>query len=224
MHRTGSKPRNRGRFTQALRACAAFAQTFRVAVASRSRQAGLPFAARNGVSSPSRPKVLVVYFSRTGTTRHLADSIARAAHGDLEELRERRSRRGPIGWLRSGFEGTYRLSAETLPLAHDLGAYDLVFVGSPTWNRALSSPVRGFLERSGATLKSVVLFATCAERGADDVIAQMSRLLPQPPLATLTMLERDVKRGPAVWVGETVEAAFSALGHARAAGAHRSAG
>jgi flavodoxin len=177
-----------------------------------------------GVSSPSQPKVLVVYFSRTGTTRHLADSIARAAHGHLEELREHRSRRGPIGWLRCGYEGTYRRSVETLPLAHDLGAYDLVFVGSPTWNRSLSSPVRGFLERNGAQLKSVALFATCAERGADDVIAQMSRLVPRPPLATLTMLERDVKRGPAVWVGETVEAAIAALGHERAAGGRRSAG
>jgi flavodoxin len=176
------------------------------------------------VSPPSRPKVLVVYFSRTGTTRHLADSIARAVHGDLEELRERRSRLGPIGWLRSGYEGTYRRSVETLPLTHDPGAYDLVFVGSPTWNRALSSPVRGFLERNAAKLKSVALFATCAERGADDVISQMSRLLPQPALATLTMLERDVKRGPAVWVGETVEAALAALATARGASGRRSAG
>jgi multimeric flavodoxin WrbA len=152
----------------------------------------------------------------------LADSIARAAHGQAEELRERRSRRGPIGWLRSGYEGTYRRSAETLPLQHDLAAYDLVFVGSPTWNRALSSPVRGFLERHGTELQSVALFATCAERGADDVIAQMSRLLAKPPLATLAMLERDVKRGPAIWVGETVEAAFAALG--RSANARRSAG
>jgi hypothetical protein len=65
-----------------------------------------------------------VFFSRTGTTRLLAEAIARATHRDLEELRERRSRRGVIGWLRSGYEGTYHKAAEPLPLRHDLSAYD----------------------------------------------------------------------------------------------------
>jgi multimeric flavodoxin WrbA len=131
-----------------------------------------------------------------------------------------------IGWLRSGYEGTYRKSAETLPLRHDVGAYDLVFIGSPTWNRALSSPVRGFLEQSRAQLANVALFATCAERGSDQVLAQMTALLPEPPLATLGMLENDVRHGPAVWVGELVEAALEAWTRkqaplARAGGASR---
>jgi multimeric flavodoxin WrbA len=157
-----------------------------------------------------RPKVLIVFFSRTGTTRLLAEAIARATHGDLEELRERRSRRGVIGWLRSGYEGTYRKAAEPFPLRHDVGAYDLVFIGSPTWNQALSSPVRGFLQRNRAQLANVVLFATCAARGSEQVLAQMAELVPEPPLATLGMLENDVRHGPAVWVGELVEATLQA--------------
>jgi flavodoxin len=157
-----------------------------------------------------RPKVLIVFFSRTGTTRLLAEAIARATHGDLEELRERKSRRGVMGWLRSGYEGTYRRAAEILPLRHDVAAYDLVFIGSPTWNQALSSPVLGFLQRRRGQLANVVLFATCAGKGSERVLAQMTELLPEPPLATLGMLENDVRHGPAVWVGELVEAALEA--------------
>ena len=67
-----------------------------------------------------RPKALVVYFSRSGTTRLLAEGIARAMHADVEELKEQRSRRGLLGWLRSGYEGTYALSSETLPIAAPL--------------------------------------------------------------------------------------------------------
>jgi len=58
-----------------------------------------------------RPKILVVFFSRTGTTRGVAEGIARATGADLEELREARSRLGILGWLRSGYEGTYRRPA-----------------------------------------------------------------------------------------------------------------
>lgn len=97
-----------------------------------------------------------------------------------------------------------------MALRHDLGAYDIVFIGSPTWNQALSSPVRGFMQRSQARLANVALFATCAGRGADQVLAQMGELLPEPPLATLGMLENDVRHGAAVRVGELVEAALEA--------------
>ena len=48
--------------------------------------------------------VLVVYFSRTGHTRVLAEGIARALGADLEEIRDRTDRTGLLGWLRSGAE------------------------------------------------------------------------------------------------------------------------
>lgn len=156
------------------------------------------------------PKILVVFFSRTGTTRLVAEAIARAVQADIEPLREKRSRRGLIGWIRSGYEGTYRRSAPTLPLERNLRDYDLVFVGSPTWNGALSSPVRGFLERERGSLPRVALFATCLARGGDQVLAQMAELLTEPPLARLALRERDVRASPAVWVAELTEAALCA--------------
>lgn len=158
----------------------------------------------------NQPKLLVVFFSRTGTTRRLAEHIARATSADMEELRESRSRRGILGWLRSGYEGTYRRSAKPLPLQRYLRDYDLVFVGSPTWNRALASPVRGFLEQHASELTNVALFATCQGQGASEVNAQMAAMLKNAPLATLAMLERDVKHSPSVQVGEFTELALCA--------------
>jgi flavodoxin len=175
------------------------------------------------VSNTDCPKVLVVFFSRTGTTRCLAEHIARATQGELEELQERRSRRGIIGWLRSGYEGTYRLAAEILPLRHSLRDYDLVYVGSPTWNQSLASPVRRFLADNAGALPNVALFATCAGKGATEVIAQMTQMLTRPPLATLAMLQNDVKHGAAVQVGETVETALKAWEGGRGDGPRSSA-
>lgn len=156
------------------------------------------------------PKTLVVYFSRSGTTRCVAEAIARATGADLEELREPHSRAGLWGWLRSGYEGSYRRAAEPLPLARDPSKYDLVFVGSPTWNRALSSPVRGFLQQYRGALPSVVLFATCSGRGADAVLHEMTELVTNAPLAQLAIVEADVRHGPAVEVGELIERALVA--------------
>jgi flavodoxin len=160
------------------------------------------------MNQPASPKVLVVYFSRTGRTRKVAEAIAQAADADLEELRESRSRRGILGWLRSGYEGSYRLSSHPLPPLREPNNYQVVIIGSPTWHRSLSSPVRGFLEQYGKSLTDVALFATCAQRGADEVLAQMAELLPKAPLATLQLRETEVVHGPAVEVGEFVESSL----------------
>jgi hypothetical protein len=56
----------------------------------------------------------------------------------------------------------------------------------------------------------VALFATCAERGADEVLQEMASLIAGAPLARLAMREFDVKHGPAVQVGELVEQALLA--------------
>ncbi len=161
----------------------------------------------NGAHSP---KILVLFFSRSGITRRVAEAIAHATGGDCEELREIRSRQGIFGWLRSGYEGTCRRASEPLPLKHDLAAYDIVFIGSPTWSRALSSPVRGFLIQQRHHLPQVALFATCAGQGADEVLDQMTALLDAPPLARLALLERHVGHGAAVRVGELVEQTLTA--------------
>ena len=163
------------------------------------------------MASTEHPNLLVVFFSRTGKTRMLAEAIARATEAEVEELRESKSRLGLLGWIRCGYEGTYRRSVQPLPLQHDLRAYDLVFIGSPTWNKALASPVRGFLEANREALTNVALFATCAGQGADAVIEQMKSLLRRTPLATLSMMARDVKRGCAVEVGELTEKALCGL-------------
>lgn len=171
---------------------------------------GAQIASTEAMTSKS-PKVLVVFYSRSGTTRLLADAIARATQGDLEELRERHSRRGLIGWLRSGYDGTYRRSTTTLPLRHHPRDYDLVFIGSPTWNQSLSSPVRGFLSTYHTQLPEVALFATCRGRGAEAVIEQMAALLPKPPLARLSLLEGTVRNSPSSSIGDFTERALSAL-------------
>lgn len=169
------------------------------------------------MTEPRSPRVLVLYFSRTGATRLVAEAIARASSGDCEELREARSRRGIWGWLRSGYEATHRKPSAPLPLAHDPRAYDLVFLGSPTWAGTMCSPVRGFLLAQGRELPSLALFATCQRRGADEVLAEMAELAGKQPIARLALLEADARRGPAVEVGELLETAYSVWELRRAA-------
>lgn len=45
-------------------------------------------------------KALVVYYSRTGTTRRLAEVLAKALQADIELVIDKKNRSGTLGYLR----------------------------------------------------------------------------------------------------------------------------
>ncbi len=94
-------------------------------------------------------KILVVYYSRTGTTRKVAQAIAEATHADMEEIVPVRGYKGPLGWLRAGREGSSRRPAEIAPLQKDPTAYDVVVAGTPIWGWNVSSRCGGSSRHMG---------------------------------------------------------------------------
>ena len=53
-------------------------------------------------------KVLVVYYSRTGNTRFVAEAVAQSLKADIEEIRDRKNRMGIFGFLRCGYEAIFK--------------------------------------------------------------------------------------------------------------------
>jgi multimeric flavodoxin WrbA len=149
-----------------------------------------------------KPRVLVVYYSRTGNTEAVAQGMARASDGELEGIQEVSSRRGLLGYLRSGFEATLERDAPILPPKHDPHDYDLVLIGSPIWSSAVSSPVRAYLKRFAGTLPDVGFFVTSGGGNDAGALAQMAQLAGKQPLAVLGLRERDLRGRFAVYLGE----------------------
>jgi len=140
-------------------------------------------------------KVLVVYYSRTGTTHRLAEAIAREGGFDLEELRDLQPRLGLLGYLRCSLDALLERRTELAPLAHHPGDYDLVIVGGPIWNAGVSSPVRTFLQAYGPRLKQVAFFLTYGGFGEHRAIAQMTHAAGRSPRLVCPVKARRVAHG-----------------------------
>jgi len=140
------------------------------------------------------PRILVVYFSRTGHTRRIAEEIARRCDADVEGIEEARSRRGFFGYLRSAREAYKKVAVEIQPLRYAPSSYDVVVLGTPVWAGHLSSPMRAFLRAHAAEIASCALFCTLGGSGAERTLAEMAELLGRPPLATLAVTEGELKR------------------------------
>lgn len=144
-----------------------------------------------------QPRILIVYFSRSGATRKVAEMITEELDCDIEELRESDTRAGLCGYLRSGFEATFGIRPELRPTLHDPSAYDLVVLGTPIWNASVSSPVRTYADRNARHLRNVAFFLTQGGTGARRVFAQLTRLCGNAPVATLAVKARDLMEGAA---------------------------
>jgi flavodoxin len=142
-----------------------------------------------------RAKVLLVFYSRSGHTRAIAQALGDCISCDVEEIVDKTDRRGWRGYLRSGFEAAFHRSARLSPIRVDLADYDLVIVGSPVWNASVSGPVRTFFELHSRKLRRVAFFLSYGGTGSRRVFRQMERLARTRPLATLAVREKTIDHG-----------------------------
>lgn len=149
----------------------------------------------------SKSNILVVYYSRSETTRKVAEALASALSCDIEEITDVSNRRGRIGYLRSLIEAVRQRPSVIAPMAKDPSGYQLVIIGTPVWAGSVSSPVRAYLLRYASRLRSAAFFCTLGGRGAEGTFAQMEKLIGQTPQARLSITAHEVAShsfGPSV--------------------------
>src|SRR5690606_16707538 len=97
--------------------------------------------------SPGKEKILIVYLSRTHNTKAVAEIIHNRVGGNLVGLE-----------LKTPYPEEYEAIVEQVdrenetghlpPLEttiDDMGQYDIVFLGFPTWDMQLPPPMKSFL-------------------------------------------------------------------------------
>jgi menaquinone-dependent protoporphyrinogen IX oxidase len=144
------------------------------------------------------PRILIVSFSRTGTTERLADLLAARLLADCEALREREGpqwRSGVRGYLRSLADSIGQRHANPLPTAHDPTQYDVVVVGTPVWASCAAAPVTTWLAGHRGHLRKVAFFCSLGGYGSDKAFEQMHTSAGVTPLATCAIRAADLRAG-----------------------------
>ena len=118
-------------------------------------------------------KTLVVYYSATGNTEEVANTIASATGGDLFELDPAEPYSdADLNWtdedsrVSQEYEDpslrTVELTADTVD---NWDEYDTVFIGYPIWWGIAAWPVDSFITANDFTGKTVIPFATSSSSG-----------------------------------------------------------
>ena len=105
-------------------------------------------------------KSLVVYYSRSGNTRFVAEKISQEIAGDIEEIIDKKRRKGSLGFILSGYDATRGRVTKIAETKRPPEYYDLVVVGTPMWNKRITPAVRTYLRNNNFSKKRVALFCT----------------------------------------------------------------
>ncbi len=115
-------------------------------------------------------KCLVVYYSKTGSTKILAEAVAKGVGADICEVNEQ--------------------GAATL----DASDYGLVVVGTPVHGMRPSPPIQSYLTANKEKMGKVAFFATCGLM-AGGTFGGMEKLAGKKPVATFSMKGGDALKG-----------------------------
>lgn len=118
-------------------------------------------ASSNGIEAETKPerKILVVYFSRSGNTKLLAQEVANYYQASLLALEAKEYPMGVRGLYNSVVDSQQK-KALISPDKIDLSDYDTLFIGAPIWRYSPAPPAWQFIESNNFTNKRVVLFST----------------------------------------------------------------
>ncbi|MEM2940821.1 MAG: hypothetical protein QW304_04640 [Thermoproteota archaeon] len=139
-------------------------------------------------------KPLVVYYSRTGTTRKVAASIVEVLKCDVEEIRDLKNRSGVLGWLSSGRDATLNKLTKIDKPEKSPELYGVTIIGTPVWNNTVSTPTRTYMVEYRDRFKQVAFF--CTQYGSEsNALKDMEALCGRKPVATLMLKRRQVETG-----------------------------
>jgi flavodoxin len=139
-------------------------------------------------------KALVVYYSKSGNTRRVAEEIAKALGAETEQIVEVGVKRtGILGFLRAGRGAMMREKSRIETPKMRPSDYDLVFVGSPVWGWNLAPAVRSYLASVALGQRPIALFCTMGSNGEKKTFDSIRELAPgSRALGELAVLQSEL--------------------------------
>jgi len=140
-------------------------------------------------------KSLVVFYSRSGHTKKVAESISAGLGAEIEEIIDTKKRSGPIGFMVSGKDAVQKKLTKLRESSKDPGDYDIVIIGTPIWVGAMSAPIRTYLTEKKEKLGKVAFFCTAGSDDGKRTFSAMEELCGKEPASVLTVHTKVVKAG-----------------------------
>lgn len=117
-------------------------------------------------------KILIVYYSLTGNTQFIAETLRDSIEADVLELKPIKELKADSGtrFMWGGYQSTMKKKPKLMDFDINPLEYDLIILGTPVWAWTFSPPMRSFLSKFDFTGKRVALWMSHAGDGIKAMI------------------------------------------------------
>ena len=121
-------------------------------------------------------KTLVVYYSKTGNSKKVAEAVIKKLSCDNAEL-------------------IYDEAAKTIKGAPDPSGYERVILLCPIWAFSLAEPMKLYLKAYGKSIKNYSLIVTCSLFGLRGCVGNCVAAIGKRPVKSMKIKSKDVGSG-----------------------------
>lgn len=157
-----------------------------------------------GQKTISHKNILIVYLSRTKNTKTVAEIIQKNTGGTLIELE-----------LQNPYPTDYKTTVDQVAKENEtaflppiktkienMGKYDVVFIGFPTWGMRIPPPMKSFLNEYNLKGKTVIPFNTNAGYGVGSSFDKVKQLCPESKIMEGFSIKGGVEKDGILFVME----------------------
>ena len=163
------------------------------------------------ISTMDKKKVLVVYFSATGNTKHVAQQIAALADADICEITPTKPyTHADLDWNNQQSRSSVEMNnpearPEIKALSVDVSKYDYIFLGYPIWWDLAPRTVNSFIETANLAGKTVIPFATSGSSTIANSVAVLKKSYPKIKWQTGKLLNHVSEKEIGTWVSASLK-------------------
>lgn len=129
-------------------------------------------------------KLLVCYFSATGTTKNVAEKISTLLNGDLFEIEPvLKYSNNDLDWMNKKSRSSVEMAddksrPEIVHQVKNLEDYQKIIIGFPVWWYREPSIIDTFIEENSLERKEIYLFVTSGGSGVEECLDRLKKKYP----------------------------------------------
>ena len=125
-------------------------------------------------------KTAVIYYSRSGVTKKIAEKVQKKFNSDMYFVEPEKAYGNYASAVaRVIGEKTSKNDPVLKTKVADFSGYDVVFVGFPVWASSLPQFLQEYISKAGLDGKRVIPFATAGANGKESSLKRLKELLPK---------------------------------------------
>ena len=146
-------------------------------------------------------KAAVIYYSRSGITKKIAEKVQAKFHADMIFVEpEKKYGSFPSAIIRVIREKKGKKAPAAKTPAADFSGYDIVFIGFPVWAATVPDFLQEYLRRADLAGKRVIPFATAGNNGREESLAALKALLPDSEITDYFYTSMTEKADADAWL------------------------